>query len=41
MSIPFRTGTEAWLALAASFFGGMFVTALVLWFHEGARLSAV
>ena len=27
-------GTEAELALAAGFFGGMFVTAVVLWFHE-------
>ena len=27
-------GTEAGLALAAGFFGGMFVTAAVLWFHE-------
>jgi hypothetical protein len=27
-------GTEAGLALAAGFFGGMFVTAATLWFHE-------
>ncbi len=29
-------GTEAGLGIAAGFFGGMFVTALVLWFHERA-----
>jgi diguanylate cyclase (GGDEF)-like protein/PAS domain S-box-containing protein len=34
-------GTEAGLALAAGFFGGMFVTALVLWFHERAARRAI
>jgi diguanylate cyclase (GGDEF)-like protein/PAS domain S-box-containing protein len=32
--IPSDMGTEAELALAAGFFGGMVVTAVVLWFHE-------
>jgi diguanylate cyclase (GGDEF)-like protein/PAS domain S-box-containing protein len=34
VDIPSDMGTEAELALAAGFFGGMFVTAVVLWFHE-------
>jgi len=32
---------EAGLALAAGFFGGMFITALVLWFHERAARRAL
>ncbi len=34
VDIPTDMGTEAELALVAGFFGGMFVTAVVLWFHE-------